>query len=142
VTIGIVRGALAVTGSCAAGYGLYLVLTRVSHPDWFRLARWGLSAWLINDLVLMPISLLLGHLVLRRVAQRRRMPLRIGLLAAGSLVIITLIAVGARAHQKNATAEVSPPLPALLITGGVTVAVVIIAELLQRPQRGKGTAAG
>jgi hypothetical protein len=142
VTTTIVRAALAVLGGCAVAYGLFLVLTQVSIPDWFRLARWGLSAWLINDLVLMPLCLLLGHLVLRRLPHHRRMPLRTGLLAVGSLVIITAIAVGARAHQKNPTAEVTPPLPALLITGGITVLAVIIAELLERAQRGKGTAAG
>ena len=141
----IVRWSLAVLGGCGIAYGLVLVLTRVSPADWFRLARWGLAAWMINDLVLMPVALLLGLTVLRRVPPRRRMPLRIGLLGLASLVIMTAIAVGARAHQKNPTAEVTAPLPALLITGGVLVLVILVAEILaglQRPERDEGPAAG
>ena len=139
----IVRWSLAIAGGFAMAYGIVLVLTKVSRADWLRLTRWGLSAWLLNDLVLMPTAMVLGVTVLRRIPRRRRTPLRGALLGSACLVIMTAVAIGARAHQKNPTAEVTPPLVALLITGGVLAVVTAIAELLaglQRPKRDEGPA--
>jgi hypothetical protein len=123
----LVRWALAVPGMAGIGWGLLLLITRVRIPDWFRLARWGAAGIIVNDALIAPAAMVIGALLLRRVPVGYRWPLRSGLLAAGCLSIMILIAAGARRYRQNPT--VVPTDPTSAATIGVIALVIIIAAV-------------
>lgn len=137
----IVRGVLIGLGVLALARGAWLVLLGLPPRVWLPIGLWLAVGVVANDLVLAPVSLLLGRLLTRRLMLRvAGNTLRGAWLAVGTVLLVAgplLVGAGHRANP-----SVIPGRPALnlllslaLIAAGT--AAVIIVNLVRVNRSGR-----
>ena len=136
------RGVLIVLGVLALARGAWLVLLGLPPRVWLPIGLWLAVGVAANDLVLSPISLLLGRLVIRRVVPRvAGNALRGAWLALGAVLLVAgPLLVGAR-HRANPSVIPGRPGLNLLLSLVLVVtgtAAVIAANLLRVNRSGPG----
>ena len=77
-----------VLGSAVMAFGVRGLVNGLSTDSLGSVGRWVVGADLVHDLVLAPVVVLLGAAVGRRLPERWRAPIQVGLVATGIVLLV------------------------------------------------------
>jgi hypothetical protein len=126
--IQLILGAL---GAAALARGGYLLVSLITPRQWPEIGAWLIGGVLIHDLLIAPVSVLLGRIL------RPGAALRAGWLAAGTVLLVGFPLV--KGAQRRANPTVNPGSPVLhiaialgLVLAGVLVSLAVRSVLSRR----------
>jgi hypothetical protein len=131
---------LGAAGLALAAYGGWLLLG-TDLADLPGVGVWLAAGVLLHDAVLVPLTLLVGWVLVRRLPRRLRGPLAAGLLVLGSVTLLAVPVLGRfGAREDNPTLLDRDYAAGWLVLAALTAAGVAVAAL--RAGRGTGREAG
>lgn len=127
-------------GLALAAYGVWLLLG-TDLADLPGVGVWLAAGVLLHDAVLVPLTLLVGWVLVRGLPRRLRGPLAAGLLVLGSVTLLAVPVLGRfGAREDNPTLLDRDYAAGWLVLAALTAAGVAVAVL--RAGRGTGREAG
>lgn len=127
------RFVLGAVGVVAGLFGLYALVSRLPVAQFWPILRWGVLGIVLHDALLAPLEVLLGWLLVRRLAARSSAAGWAGLFGLVCLLLVTAVIVGARVQRQNPTVLAVSPLVALAV--GLAALGLVVVALLVRGRR-------
>jgi hypothetical protein len=133
-----------VTGLIVLGYGTLLLLSGGSAAPTTAVGVWLAGSLVGHDLLLAPLTLVVGALAFRRLHGRERRAVAAGLLVAACLVLVALPALLTPGVPGNPTAtprNYGAGLTVLLAADAAVTAALVLTRRRRRSDRLEGPAA-
>jgi hypothetical protein len=124
-------GLLAV-GLALMAFGAFTGLITVPSSQWLSAAIWLAGGVAVHDAVLAPLAVVIGVVVLPRVPQTWRVPLRGGALGAGVLAVFAVAVTAGAAGRRNDSVVPVDPAISLPVAAAVLLAAVGLGILVER----------
>ena len=133
---------LGVLGVAVAAYGAWLLLQE-DFADLVDTAVWLAGGVVLHDFVLVPLTLLLGLVLIRLLPANLRAPVAGGLVVLGTVTLMAVPVLGGwGANADNPTILDRNYTAGWLVVAGVTMLVVVLTIALRRGGRSGGPGAG
>jgi hypothetical protein len=124
----------ALIGAAALARGGYLFLTAVPSHQWVPSLIWLGAGIVVHDVVIAPVTLLLGRIL------KPSNALRFGWLAAGTAVLLSIPLIQGAQVRRNPTVIPDQPWGSLLISLALIAAGVLVSVAARRAIRRGRTA--
>ena len=124
-------------GVALVGVGAVVGLTSIPQRQWPDIVLWMAAGVAVHDAILAPTAVLLGLVVLPRVAPSWRPALRAGALGAAVLALFAVVIVGAASRRRNDSVVPVAPTTSLVVAGAVLVLAVLVGAGLGSWVRGR-----
>ena len=133
---------LGALGVAVAAYGAWLLLQE-DFADLVDTAVWLAGGVVLHDFVLVPLTLLLGLVLIRLLPANLRAPAAGGLVVLGTVTLMAVPVLGGwGANADNPTILDRNYTVGWLVVAGVTMLVVVLTIALRRGGRSGGPGAG